>query len=418
MTSADATRRAVAQSVAALDRWISANGWAGYDPHDVRGTPVFMFLLRPMRSVPMKIVRRLVLAPLTMFERAYPRLTRRLLGVTPTVNAKGMALFARGYLQLWSATGNDGFRTKAIECLDWLEANRSPGYDEPAWGYPFDWQSGVITPARTPASVVTSAVGDAFWTAYRTLGDRRYLAICEGVCRGFLQYLRQDHMADGSICFSYTPLDDFHVHNANLLVAEYLARVGTETGNAEWVDIGVRAGSYALKEQNPDGSLYYWGRIQDWQCPKCIDHYHSGFEIRCLHALGKVTGRREFLDAAARYYRFYREQLLVSVGDDLMPKMTPAAVYPVNIHSCAEALMVAGTLADDFAEARESLDPIARWVVANMQTPAGSFVYMRRRSLGRTVVHAFPYMRWAQGWMLLALSQYLVAQQREARAAA
>jgi hypothetical protein len=45
-------------------------------------------------------------------------------------------------------------------------------------------------------------------------------------------------------------------------------------------------------------------------------------------------------------------------------------------------------------------------------------VYRRRRSLGRTVVDAFPYMRWAQGWMLLALSQYLLVRRPAARVAA
>lgn len=417
MTAGDDTQRAVLRSAEALDRWVSGNGWAGYDPHDIRGTAPFMLLLRPIRSVPMKALRRLVLAPLTRFELAFPGAARRLFGVKPTINAKGMALFARGYMQLWSATGRDEYRAKAVECLDWLEANRSRGYGEPCWGYPFAWQSGVVTPAGTPASVVTSAVGDAFWTAYRTLNEPRYLTVCEGVCRAFLEYLNRDEMADGTICFSYTPVDRFHVHNANLLVAEFLARVGVHTGNAAWVDLGVRAGAYALKEQNPDGSLYYWGRVEQWAA-KSIDHYHSGFEIRCLYALGKTTRRTEFLAAAERYYRFYRDHLVMSTETELVPKMTPTSVYPVNIHSCAEALMVAATLADDYAEARESLDPLAQWIIRNMQTPIGSFAYMRRRSLGREVVSDFPYLRWAQGWMLLALSQYLLARQGRARAAA
>ena len=246
MTSSELTRRAVEQSVQSLDRWVSENGWAGFDPHDIRGTKPFMFLLRPIRSVPLKVLRRLALTPLVKFEAASPALARRLFGVRPTINAKGMALFARGYLQLYAASGVERYKARAIECLDWLEANTAPGYDEPCWGYPFDWQSGVVTPANTPASVVTSAVGDAFWTAYKLLNDRRHLATCEGVCRSFLRYLKRDEMPDGTICFSYTPIDDFHVHNANLLVAEFLVRVGTETDNAGWVETGTRAGSYAL----------------------------------------------------------------------------------------------------------------------------------------------------------------------------
>jgi hypothetical protein len=398
----------VLEAAHALDRWVEQNGWHGFDPHDIRGTAPFLVLLRPLRSIPLKVARRAVLTPLLWLERAFPLAARRLFGVRPAINAKGMALFAKAYLQLYAVLGEERHRLRSQECLDWLAANKSPGYAEPGWGYPFTWQSGVVTPPGTPASVVTSAVGDAFWTAYKVLGDPRYLDICAGICRGFLTYLNRDEMQDGTICFSYTPIDDFHVHNANLLVAELLTRVGSETGRQDWIDLGVRAGQYALVEQNADGSLYYWGRVQDHRCPGCIDHYHSGFEIRCLYGIAKNTGRRDFQEAAMRYYDFYLRRLVLRGNGFIMPKMTPSSVYPVNIHSCAESILVAATLYDERPEARELMQPLARWAIENMQTTAGSFAYMRRRALGRDVVHDIPYLRWGQGWMLLALSQYLL----------
>jgi hypothetical protein len=410
-TPTRAARSAVIDSVHALDGWITGQGWHGYDPHDIRGTRPFMVLLQPIHSIPLKVARRLLLTPLTAWERAYPRAARRLFGIEPTINAKGMGLFAKAYLQLYSTLGDDSYRQKALACLEWLEANRSPGYDEPCWGYPFRWQSGVDTPPQTPASVVTSAIGDAFWSAYQILGEARYLEVCQGVCRAFLKYLKRDELPDGSICFSYTPIDDFHVHNANLLVAEFLTRIGNEAEQADWRSLGERAGQYALNEQNADGSLYYWGRIQNHHCPGCIDHYHSGFEIRCLHAIARNTGRADFRTAAQRYYEFYLRNLVLVTPDVIMPKMTPRSVYPVNIHSCAEAILVAATLYDEFPQARELLEPLTQWAIANMQTESGAFAYMRRRRLGREVIHDFPFHRWGQGWMLLALSQYLMVKQ-------
>lgn len=404
-----AADEAVIDAVEALDRWVSNNGWAGYDPHDIRGTRPFLVLLQPLRSIPLKVLRRAVLTPLLSLERAYPRAARRLFGISPTINAKGMGLFAKAYLQLFVRFGDERYRAKAIECLEWLAANTAPGYDEPCWGYPFMWQSGVLTPPNTPASVVTSAVGDAFWTAYQVSGDEKYLEVCKGVCRSFLKHLNRDEMPDGSICFSYTPIDDFHVHNANLLVAEFLTRVGSACGESEWVQIGIRAGQYALKEQNEDGSLFYWGQIQD-HMGRGIDHYHSGFEIRCLYGLGRNTGRADFHDAAVRYYHFYRGELIHRDGDLVMPKMTPASIYPVNIHSCSEAILVASTLYAEFPQAREDLVPLTRWALANMQSSDGSFAYSRRRALGREIVHDFPYLRWGQAWMMLALSQYLLVE--------
>lgn len=34
----------VKESIDSLDNWIEKNGWAGYDPYDVKGTKLFLFL--------------------------------------------------------------------------------------------------------------------------------------------------------------------------------------------------------------------------------------------------------------------------------------------------------------------------------------------------------------------------------------
>lgn len=395
------------RSAERLDEWVTENGWAGFDPHDIKGTRLFLYLLRPDPGWVVRLVRK----PLLYLELFFPQTARRLFRVEPTVNAKGMALFARAYIQLFQGTGDSAYRNKAIYCLDWLLGHTSTGYDEACWGYPFDWQSGVVTPAGTPASVVTSAVGDALWAAWKALGERRYLDACQGICRFSLKYLKQDRMTDGTICFSYTPIDDFHVHNANLLVAEFLVRIGKETGFPEWQEIGIRAAAYALKEQNEDGSIYYWGRVQNHFNPGTIDHYHSGFEIRCLYSIWKLTGRTEYRRATERYYAFYLRNLIARRGDSAAPKMTPGSFYPVNIHSCAEALLLNATLAGEFPEAEALVGPLLRWIVANMQQRNGSFLYMISRILLWEKRSRIPYMRWGQAWMMLALSQCLLLEE-------
>lgn len=399
----------VLESARRLDAWVCKNGWSGYDPYDIQGTKPYMVLLNVKRTLTGRMLRRLTLGPLLLGEAVFPTSFRSLFRVNPMVNAKGMALFGRGYLQLFETTGERQYRDRAIECLEWLKENRNSAFLEPCWGYPFNWHSGVIVPANTPASVVTAAACDAFWTAWRALGSRESLDICVGACEFFLNHLRIDEMADGTICFSYTPLDDFHVHNTNLLVAELLVRIGKETGRDDWVATGVRAAKYALSEQNADGSLFYWGRVQNHYNPNRIDHYHSGFEIRCLYKMWKLTGLEEFYAAMERYYRFYLRELIGTDRGRVAPMMYPRSLYPINIHSCAEALLMNATVAEEFSEARELLGPLFAWVVAKMQTPEGWFIYMRRRVLGIELTARIPYMRWGQAWMLLALSQCVKA---------
>jgi len=389
-------------SISRLDQWLGQNGWAGYDPYDVKGTPLFLSLQRlaPKAAPPLRAIRR----ALFILEECYPLLMRQLLGVKKQINAKAMGLFAKGYLNLYEATGEGRFKNKATECLNWLLANPSPGYSGLCWGYPFHWQSKILIPGGTPSAVVTSVVGDAFWKAYGIYGDKRYLEICERICRFFVNDLNKYQIDKECICFSYTPLDDFHVHNANLFVAEFLTRVGQEIRQNEYVELGRQAANYALREQNTDGSLYYWGKVQNNYNPNHIDHYHSGFEIRMLYGMWRSTGDPRFREATQRYFRFYLDNLVTKTDGKIIPKMTPYSVYPINIHSCAEAILCNATLANEFEEARSLLPGLWDWVITNMQTNAGWFIYMIRMELGRERRVAIPFIRWGQAWMFIALS--------------
>lgn len=392
------------RSIQSLEDWLDDNGWAGYDPYDIRGTGLYLRLIQQGADAPTLV--RALRKILIYFEGRHPLWTRRFLGVKKQRNPKGMGLFARGYLDLYQATGEERYKDKALQCLDWLGENPSPGYAGFCWGYPFDWQARVFIPQGTPSAVVSSVVGDAFWRAYQVLGDQRYLEICDSICQFFLSDLNRDELEDGAVCFSYTPVDDFHVHNANLFAAEFLIRVGSKLDDKEYLAWGRRAAAYALREQNPDGSLYYWGKVQNHYSPDHIDHYHSGFEIRALYQIWKSTEDPQYLEAVKRYYRFYRENLISLKDGSALPKMNPGALYPIDIHSCSEALLCSAALAEDFEEARDLLPALTAWTLSNMQTEAGWFIYriQKGRSSERRI--EIPYIRWGQAWMLRALAFY------------
>ena len=393
-------------AVERLEAWLVKNGWAGYDPYDLKGTRPFLWALSLEKTTfPRRIFRKLMLGPLLIGESLFPAVLRTVFAVEPKINAKGMGLFATAYFTLYRITGEPRFLARGHECLQWLDANRAAGYRFPCWGYPFDWEAGVLVPAGTPASVVTAAAADAYWAAWEVTGDAAYLGVCEGICEFFLTDLNVDVMDAETLCFSYTPLDDFHVHNTNLMVAELLVRVGSELGRADWVATGKKAANYALREQNADGSLFYWGRIQNDQAPDRVDHYHSGFEMRAFLGLWKATGDLIYRSALERYYAFYRSRLLQADGDLLAPKMYPGSLFPVNVHSCAEALILNAALSGEIEGAETTLARVFPWVIQKMQARDGHFIYLRQRALGIEWPTRIPYIRWGQAWMLLALSR-------------
>jgi hypothetical protein len=392
----------IERSIERLEAWIENNGWAGYDPYDIKGTKVFLYLTRKasLSDSFLKYPYRV----LTSMEKHFPSSMRKLFSVKKQINAKAMGLFAKSYLSLLEITGKVRFKHKADLCLEWLQQNQAHGYSGSCWGYPFDWQSMVFFPKGTPSSVVSSIVGDAYWSAYRLFGQKTYLKTCESICEFFVNDLNIDQIDDERICFSYTPIDDFHVHNANLFVAELLTKVGTEINRKDFCELGSRAANYSLSEQNPDGSFYYWGKIQNYYNPNHIDHYHSGFEIRMLHNLWKITNSTRIKEAFDRYALYYLENLYTSRDETVLPKMSPFSLYPVDIHACAESLLCLSTLAEYFETARLYLPKVYLWLIANLQTDQGCFRYkILKKRFGKYPIN-ISYIRWGQAWMMVALA--------------
>jgi rhamnogalacturonyl hydrolase YesR len=381
----------LAAALEALEGWLDRNGVTGYDPYDVKGLE---FVTRP-RTLAQHARRFMVLGA----EALAPLTVRRALRVEPTRNAKGLGLLAEAYRLRYEVTGGQEYLRRAIDLANWLLEHPSVGYSGLAWGYPFDWQSRVFIPSDTPSAVVSSTVGHALWGLYETTDEERYLDACRSICEFFLEDLHIDVVGDEATCFSYTPVDRFHVHNANLFVSEFLIRVGRRMQEERLTESGAQALRYTLSEQNPDGSLCYWGSDQDDRCR--VDHYHSGFEIRSLHRIWRLTQDEEVEGALRRYVDFYCAHLF---DDQLRPKWTPTRRYPVNIHSCAEAILCHATLAADFERSRAYLNRTLEWTLRSMRNADGSFVYMRRRLGPLRWTSRIPYLRWGQAWMFLALA--------------
>jgi len=383
----------VEQSLMRLDRWITRNGWAGFDPYDLKKHT----LLTPSQTWGRKVLRQSILYA----ESFFPLLLRRLLRIPREINPKAMGLFASGYRILYEATQQELYLRQAKEALTWLEAHPCPDYSGMCWGHPFSWQSKILIPKNTPSSVITAIIGDAFWRFYQSTQDHRFLQHCRSICEFFLRHLNIDVLKEDSLCFSKTPLDHFHIHNGNLFVADFLIKVGKVSGQKHYLEMAKKALTYTLNQQNEDGSFCYWGKDQEKECK--IDHYHSGFEIRSLHSIWKSMRNPRVYEALRRYYRFYCENLFTSEG---YPEMKPQSLYPINIHSCAEAILCHSTLAPDFPEALGHLKRCVPWILQTMQHPEGWFIYMvRKTKTGFDWKLNIPYIRWGQAWMLRALAE-------------
>lgn len=383
----------VGRAFCALDEWISENGLAGYDPYDIRGQEWYVRLFGAQNW----FFRKVRGAFAVLEQELPPAALRRTLRVRKEINPKGMGLIAQAYLTRWEVTDDHSWRTKAEGVLAWLADN--PCRDSPgmSWGYPFHWQSRIFLPRGTPAVVVTGAIGDAWLQHYELTRASQSLDVAEKIAEFFIHGLNRPVDDGHRLCFSYTPLDDFKVHNASLFAAAFLARLGELTGNQEYSALALRAVRYTLSEQNADGSFYYWGS----EPPTIIDHYHTGFVLRHLDTVRRSTSANFITDPLSRGYEFYLRQLFNADG---IPNFTPDSLYPIDIHSCTEALLCVCQLGPEFGGS-SMLEPVFRLTQEKMRNADGWYIAGIRERRGKEAPINIPYLRWGQAWMLLALAR-------------
>lgn len=382
-----------------LDAWIENNGWAGWDPYDIKGKkPVIKLAAMGDKYKFWAYLRELVYE----FFYQYPLFSRKLFSVQKCTNPKAMGLMATAYLDLYRSTKEKDYLRKAESMLDWLSENLVRVDEGIGWGYPFDWQSTKLIPAHTPNGIVTTAAGEAFWSYFQLAGEKKYLDTCIEICH-FLAALPKYQEGEDKICFSYTPLYQNHVHNLNLFVAEFLMKVGLKTGNKEWVKLANSAVNYTLADQAEDGRFDYNGppeKPRDF-----VDNYHTGFVLRMLHSIWKLTHRKEVFEAMDLCYQHYITNFF---EDKQIPKLLPNRKYRIDIHSCAEAINCISVLSETYPEHFALARNVLNWTIKNLQDPEGYFYYgiLKSRITGRPFVSKIPYLRWGQAWMLRALSVY------------
>jgi len=388
-------------SLSRLLEYCRTEEWAGYDPYDA--------LNSPLAHAPL-LNNRFSRTALTQLVKRSPVNLRPLLGIRKGLNPKGLALAARALILIadrageslpgdLSARGNpqrDRVSSDLQFLMNRLSTLRHADSEDACWGYNFDWQSrAFFAPRGTPNAVCTVFAAHACLDWYERTGSEAVLNMATGACSFLLNRLNRSSDAAGE-CFSYTPLDHSKVHNVNLLVAELLARAAVVTGNDEYRDVARRSVEYTLSKQRSDGSWPYGeAASQSW-----IDSFHTGFIVVSLRNLIEYLRRDEWSEAFNEAYRFYESRFFLADG-------TPGYYHdrsnPHDIHSAAQGVVTFVEMADLMPKARERASRVLRWAIENLQDPRGFFYFQNHRLYTIKI----SYMRWAQTWMLYALSLFL-----------
>jgi len=376
--------QAVATALDGIEAWLARNGLNGYDPYDALLSPILRTL-----SLGAKWPR----IAFTQALKALPVNLRPLLLIPKSTNAKGLGLLLSGTVRRGRTTGGERYVEAARAIAELLIALRTPGYQGACWGYPFPWQSrAFFLPRGTPTVVNTAFVAHALLDVAAFLREERYAAVARSACTFVLRDLNRTE-EEGAFCLSYTPIDRLAVHNANLLGAGLLARVGAMTRENELLDAARRAARWTLRRQQASGAWWYAEpEYQHW-----VDSFHTGFILESLRHVIRGAGLEEGKEPLARGHRFFLDHFFEVDGE---PRYYHDRKGPTDIHCPAQGFVTMCDLWDVEAVPR-LLSRATRWTLEHMRAPEGYF-YFRR---GRFGPNRIPYMRWGQAWAYHGLAR-------------
>lgn len=385
-------------SIERLLMYCENNEYKGYSLYDSHNSPIpFKKLGRRLSFIINQVIKR---SPINF---------RPIIGVKKGINPKGYGLFLHAYSLLADSDFFDKkiAKDKARFFFNWLVENPSKGYNGHSWGYNYYWpkRNGDDTPAYTPSVVVTGFVARAMLEYYNQLKNNKVKEILKS-CASFVINDIPLYKGSDGYCFSYTPIKKDLVVNANLLAAEILTYsdyVNKKNKYSTYIEEVIK---YTINKQNKDGSWYYAFDYNSGMPKKQID-FHQGYVIESLYNIDKYSkvNKQALKQSIEKGVRFYYKNQFSKEGWAFwrLPKK-----WPVDIHNQSQGIITFSKFASFNDEYLPFAETIAKWTINNMQSSMGNFYYQK----WPLVTNKVSYMRWNQGWILVALSSLLASQNK------
>lgn len=373
-------------SIHKVEKWVEDHNYRGYEPFDGLSS-----ILRPLTFRSLFLERLL-----QQLVRQSPINLRPILGIKLQESTKGRGYMAWGYLQMFRITQDSSYKQKAMECLNWLDKNKAPGFPKHSWGNHFDFSSrGGILPKHEPIIVWTSLIGQAYLDAYEETGETRFLAIANSACQWIVDLPREK--TDKGTCLSYVAFTQRSIHNSNMLGAAMLARTAKHSKQPNFFSVAKEAMIYSCSRQLADGAWYY-GESENLHW---IDNFHTGYNLDSLKCYMESSGDTSFEENLRRGFEYFKNNFFEPNG---RPKYYHNRAYPIDSQCASQAIETLANFSDHDPSSLELAVEVANWTIDNMQDKKGFFYYRRYPF---KIIAKTPMLHWAQATTYRALALLL-----------
>lgn len=382
----------ISEALEQLVEYVEKEQYKGYDPYDVLNSPM---KFKSLGLLPSAIAIQI--------QKRNPINLRPLLGVKKGYNPKGMGLFLQSYALRYMQTGDPKLKEKADWLFNWLVEHPTEGYSGLCWGYNFDWASSKkYLEAYSPTVVVSGFVSKAIFQYYLATRSKEAADALQSIGQFVLNDLPLTSDETG-VCYSYSTVERDICFNASLLGAELLSYLYYITKNEDYKTKAHEAARFVLHRQKGDGRWNYSIDINSGKEREQID-FHQGYVVDSLYQISRYCDF-DFSESVIRGMQYYRSEQFTEDGRCLwrVPDQ-----WPVDIHNQAQGIISFSRMSHLSPEYLSFAKTIAQWTIDNMRSDKGYFHYKKYPAYSIKT----PMIRWAQGWMMLALTEFKVAAEK------
>lgn len=379
-----------------LERMIETS-FCGYDPSAINFSNRAIKIRSAINKLPSRALKRIANSLYSRFIYYSGEYAVYLLRPKKAVYSKGLALILSGL------ACDDGQNDELIGLIvDLVMSKRISGTYLWAHDINYSFPGGCVVTTETPNLVTTAFVANAFYDLYRKTSNIFYKETFNKIISNLLESVPYKELSSDKICFMYTPVTDYHVHNANLLYAELLAKkIHLGANDSDHLrSLVERALNYSLSDFRETGTYPYAGPPTR---KFAIDNYHTGYLLRSLNEIDHLIGVTLKVDLKEEVQRLLNFYVRHFVADGYIVRDHENTLQS---HSLAEAILIFKIFESQLCQEDSAafLAAIRKTMNALYAPEEHYFINNAKIVAGITIRDRTEMVRWSNAWMFYALS--------------